>query len=89
MGRHVALDKLLGKRSQQRAWQHGVVLVSSRASYEMVQKSALCGVEILFAVSAATSLAVQVAQRSNLTLVGFSKPGRATVYTHPQRLREK
>ncbi|KKF36652.1 formate dehydrogenase accessory sulfurtransferase FdhD [Erwinia tracheiphila] len=89
VGRHVALDKLLGKRSQQRAWQHGVVLVSSRASYEMVQKSALCGVEILFAVSAATSLAVQVAQRSNLTLVGFSKPGRATVYTHPQRLREK
>jgi FdhD protein len=47
----------------------------------------MCGVEILFAVSAATQLAVEVAQRSNLTLVGFSKPGRATIYTHPQRLR--
>lgn len=86
VGRHVALDKLLGLRSQQRAWQQGAVLVSSRASYEMVQKSAMCGVEILFAVSAATKLAVEVAERSNLTLVGFSKPGRATVYTHPQRL---
>nr|WP_237680822.1 formate dehydrogenase accessory sulfurtransferase FdhD [[Erwinia] mediterraneensis] len=85
VGRHVALDKLLGYRSQQ-AWQQGAVLVSSRASYEMVQKSAMCGVEILFAVSAATRLAVEVAERSNLTLVGFSKPGRATIYTHPQRL---
>ncbi|MGP1929350.1 MAG: formate dehydrogenase accessory sulfurtransferase FdhD [Arsenophonus sp. ER-BJ3-MAG3] len=86
VGRHVALDKLLGNRSQQ-PWQQGAVLVSSRASYEMVQKSAMCGVEILFAVSAATQLAVEVAERCNLTLVGFSKPGRATVYSHPQRLR--
>lgn len=86
IGRHVALDKLLGVRARE-AWHNGAVLVSSRASYEMVQKSAQCGVEILFAVSAATTLAVEVAQRCNLTLVGFSKPGRATVYTHPQRLR--
>ncbi len=47
-------------------------LVSSRASYEMVQKAAMCGVEILFAVSAATALAVEVAERCNLTLVGFA-----------------
>jgi FdhD protein len=87
VGRHVALDKLLGRRSRQ-GWRDGVALVSSRASYEMVQKAAMCGVEILFAVSAATSLAVQVAERCNLTLVGFSKPGRATVYTHAQRLAE-
>ena len=85
VGRHVALDKLLGYRSR-RGWQRGAALVSSRASYEMVQKSAMCGVQILFAVSAATRLAVEVAERSNLTLVGFSKPGRATIYTHPQRL---
>jgi len=85
VGRHVALDKLLGYRSQS-DWGDGAVLVSSRASYEMVQKSAMCGVEILFAVSAATRLAVEVAERCNLTLVGFSKPGRATVYSHPQRL---
>ncbi|MGA8122472.1 formate dehydrogenase accessory sulfurtransferase FdhD [Rouxiella badensis] len=87
VGRHVALDKLLGSRlMKQQAWQNGAVLVSSRASYEMVQKAAMCGVEILFAVSAATSLAVDVADRCNLTLVGFCRPGKATIYTHPQRL---
>nr|WP_216668272.1 formate dehydrogenase accessory sulfurtransferase FdhD [Klebsiella pneumoniae] len=87
VGRHVALDKLLGRRAEVgEGWQHGAALVSSRASYEMVQKAAMCGVEILFAVSAATTLAVEVAERCNLTLVGFCKPGRATVYTHPQRL---
>ncbi len=87
VGRHVALDKLLGRRVEEGIdWQHGAALVSSRASYEMVQKAAMCGVEILFAVSAATALAVEVAERCNLTLVGFCKPGRATIYTHPQRL---
>lgn len=87
VGRHVALDKLLGRRAKEGAlWQQGAALVSSRASYEMVQKSAMCGVEILFAVSAATTLAVEVAERCNLTLVGFCKPGRATIYTHPERL---
>ena len=87
VGRHVALDKLMGRRARESdLWQHGAALVSSRASYEMVQKSAMCGVEILFAVSAATTLAVEVAERCNLTLVGFCKPGRATIYTHPQRL---
>lgn len=87
VGRHVALDKLLGRRARESdIWQQGAALVSSRASYEMVQKSAMCGIEILFAVSAATTLAVEVAERCNLTLVGFCKPGRATIYTHPQRL---
>ena len=87
VGRHVALDKLLGRRARENdVWQQGAALVSSRASYEMVQKAAMCGVEILFAVSAATTLAVEVAERCNLTLVGFCKPGRATIYTHAQRL---
>lgn len=73
VGRHVALDKLLGRRAiEGEARRAGAVLVSSRASYEMVQKSAMCGVEILFAVSAATTLAVEVAERCNLTLVGFA-----------------
>jgi len=87
VGRHVALDKLLGCRARAGA-APGAVLVSSRASYEMVQKSAMCGVEILFAVSAPTALAVEVAARCRLTLVGFSKPGRATVYTHPERIMD-
>lgn len=87
VGRHVALDKLLGLRARQPSWQTGAVLVSSRASYEMVQKAAMCGVEILFAVSAATTLAIEVAERCNLTLVGFCRPGKGTVFTHPRRLR--
>lgn len=88
VGRHVALDKMLGIKAREAGWKNGAALVSSRASYEMVQKTAMCGIEILFAVSAATSLAIDVAERCNLTLIGFSKPGRATVYTHSQRLIE-
>lgn len=87
VGRHVALDKLLGMKSRLN-WQQGAVLVSSRASYEMVQKAASCGVEILFAVSAATALAIEVAEKSNLTLVAFCRQGRATILTHAQRLTD-
>lgn len=85
VGRHVALDKLLGMKHRN-DWQQGAVLVSSRASYEMVQKAASCGAEILFAVSAATSLAIEVAQKANLTLVGFCRQGKATVFTHTSRI---
>lgn len=62
VGRHVALDKLLVMRAR-RGETPGAVQVSSRASYEMVQNAAMCGVEILFAVSTTTSLAVEVAER--------------------------
>lgn len=85
IGRHVALDKLLGWRAKQPAMQ-GFVLVTSRASYEMVQKAACCGVEMLVAISAATDLAVQMAQQSQLTLIGFTREGRATIYTGKERL---
>ncbi|OAT51498.1 formate dehydrogenase accessory sulfurtransferase FdhD [Providencia heimbachae] len=85
VGRHVALDKLLGMKHRNN-WQQGAVLVSSRASYEMVQKAASCGAEILFAVSAATSLAIEVAEKANLTLVGFCRQGKATVFTHASRV---
>lgn len=87
IGRHVALDKLLGLRARQQ-WQQGVLLVSSRASYEMVQKAAACGVEILFAVSAATTLARETALQCGLTLVCFTRSGRAVVLTHPERLQD-
>lgn len=87
VGRHVALDKLLGMKHRH-DWQQGAVLVSSRASYEMVQKAASCGAEILFAVSAATSLAIEVAQKANLTLVGFCRQGKATVFTHSNRITD-
>lgn len=85
IGRHVALDKLLGFRAKQ-TQQQGVILVSSRASYEMVQKAAKCGVEFLFAVSAATSLAITTAQQCQLTLVGFFRGDRGVIYSGQQRI---
>ncbi|MCG8474992.1 MAG: formate dehydrogenase accessory sulfurtransferase FdhD, partial [Cytophagales bacterium] len=84
IGRHVALDKLLGLRARE-GWKDGVVLVTSRASFEMVQKAATAGVEILLAVSAATTMAVELAERYNLSLAGFCRPGRASVYTGIER----
>ena len=86
VGRHVALDKLIGMRSR-KGWYRGAVLVTSRASFEMVQKSAAAGIEILFAISAATTMAVELAEQTNLTLVGFCRLGRATVYTCASRLQ--
>lgn len=85
VGRHVALDKLLGLRARQ-GWTAGGVLISSRASYEMVQKVATCGVELLFAVSAPTTLAREVAEDCRLTLVGFSRPGKGQIYSHAARM---
>lgn len=85
VGRHVALDKLLGCRARTNETD-GALFISSRASFEMVQKAAACGVEILFAVSAPTALAIDVARRSNLTLAAFCRNGRGNIYTHPQRL---
>ncbi|URL02730.1 formate dehydrogenase accessory sulfurtransferase FdhD [Avibacterium sp. 20-126] len=85
VGRHVALDKLLGWHAKQPK-QQGFVLISSRASYEMVQKVVSAGIECLVAISAATALAVQQAQQSHLTLIGFAREGRATVYTGKERV---
>ncbi|BBF83900.1 formate dehydrogenase chain D [Aquitalea magnusonii] len=85
VGRHVALDKLIGCRALSN-WGAGAALVTSRASYEMVQKAAAAGIEILVAVAAPTALAVQMAEQYGLTLLGFARPGRVNVYTHPQRL---
>jgi FdhD protein len=58
------------------------------ASDEMLQKIAVCGAEILFAFSTATTLAVEVTERCNLTLIDLSKSGRATGYSHSQRISE-
>lgn len=83
VGRHIALDKLVGwiAREQKR---QGAILVTSRASFEMVQKVVASGVEILFAVSAATNMAVEMAEQLNLTLCGYCRRGRANIYSHPE-----
>ena len=80
VGRHVALDKLLGWYATHQRPQ-GFVFVSSRASYEMVQKCLACGVEMLVAISAPTALAVEMAEQHNLPLFGFARHGRVTQYS--------
>ncbi|OOF56984.1 formate dehydrogenase accessory sulfurtransferase FdhD [Rodentibacter myodis] len=86
VGRHVALDKLLGWYAK-RDKPQGFILVSSRASYEMVQKVIACGVEMLVAISAATDLAVKMAETHHLTLLGFAREGKSNIYTGRVRLK--
>ncbi|HWE39431.1 MAG TPA: formate dehydrogenase accessory sulfurtransferase FdhD [Isosphaeraceae bacterium] len=88
VGRHNAVDKLIG-----RALLDGLVplsgrilLASGRAGFEIVQKAAVAGVPIVCAVSAPSSLAVAVAERCGVTLVGFLRGSGFNIYTHPERL---
>lgn len=88
VGRHNALDKAIG-----RALLEGIDIagtgaaLSGRVSLELAIKAARAGIEVISAVSAPTSLALEVAQRTGLTLCGFVRSQRATVYTHPERVR--
>lgn len=86
IGRHIALDKLIGGFSMRQAQRPVAALLTSRASFEMVQKAASANIQILFAMSAVTSLALELAEKSNITLIGFCRNGRATLYTHGYRL---
>jgi len=85
VGRHNALDKLLGHLAGSDR-SGGFVLVSSRASYEMVQKVAMLGIGCLVAVSAPTALAVRLATDAGVTLAGFARGERLVVYSHPAGL---
>ena len=86
VGRHNALDKLIGAL-QASAPGDGFVLVTSRASYEMVAKTARANIALLAAVSAPTSLAIAQAEAAGLTLVGHVSGERQVVYTMPGRIR--
>jgi len=86
VGRHNALDKLVGAllRHHYPAGE-GFVTITSRASYEMVQKTATAGIGMLAAVSGVTGLAVEVAQNAGLALAGFARGDNASIYSHHER----
>ncbi|MGJ8679163.1 formate dehydrogenase accessory sulfurtransferase FdhD [Paraglaciecola sp.] len=82
VGRHNALDKLIGVLHKNNTnLSQGFVLVSSRASYEMVQKTVSVGISVLVSVSAPTAFAVTLAQQSRLKLIGFARPNKHVHYT--------
>lgn len=86
IGRHNALDKVIGAMRRARLNPaEGFFCITSRASFEMVQKAVMAGAGVLTAVSAPTALAVQVAQAANLALAGFVRGDDLVAYTHPHR----
>jgi FdhD protein len=88
LGRHNAFDKVIGRTlMEHNSFNQRGALLSSRLSFEMVVKAIRAKLEIVAAVSAPTSLAIEMADRFGLTLCGFVRGERATVYTHPHRIK--
>ena len=88
VGRHNAVDKVLGRCWLDGPWNPAgyILFVSGRAGYELVQKAARAGVPMLVAVGAPTSLSVELAERVGLSLIGFARENRFTVYTGRERV---
>lgn len=87
IGRHNALDKVIGARLRQGlGGADGFLVVTSRASYEVVHKAATAGIGLLVAISAPTALAIRIAIEAGLTLAAFARGDAMNVYTHPGRI---
>lgn len=88
VGRHNAMDKLLGSALQQglMPWRDKIVFLSSRLSFELVQKAAMAGTPILAAIGAPSTLAIEMAEQSGMTMIGFLRNDRFNVYTYPERV---
>jgi len=87
VGRHNAMDKVIGRALlEKRKFGELVALLSGRISFEMALKAARAGIPVLAAVSAPTTMAIELARELHLTLAGFARGKSLNLYTHPQRL---
>ncbi len=90
VGRHNAVDKICGRTllAGKHPLDESILLVSGRTSFELVQKSLLAGIPLIAAVSAPSSLAVDLAQQADITLCGFVRGGHFNIYTHRRRIAD-